>query len=71
MATPTAGATGDYNWRTSLKPMRALVASVPPDCRQADRACAGALAQEPPRYMRLRHPGLIHAAPVAGDAAGV
>ena len=57
---------GYYNCRTSRKPTRALVTSTPPAARHAERDCAGALAQEPPRYMRLRQPGLTQATPVAG-----
>ena len=52
--------------RTTRKPTRALVISESEDERHAARACAGELAQEPPRTTRDLQPGLNHAAPSAG-----
>jgi hypothetical protein len=46
--------------------MRVLVVSESTDVRQAARVCHGALAQEPPRMIRARQPGLNHAAPSVG-----
>jgi hypothetical protein len=55
-----------YNSRTTLKPMRALVVSACTGARQAERVCAGELAQLPPRATRVLQPGLSHAAPSSG-----